>query len=695
MADSNRPEMGQSQRLEQVKRAEEWQDFDQRLVHNGKVRRHIVLKEVVKWFVGSFIVAHFLVAYYLDTYSYLVLDIQKHLQMFNPYEVIKYGLFNDLFIILGYSISFLISYVAYKVFSWKVYLIKLRFTSGLRNYRITKLKNAVLNFELEDGKELDDDQLARAIPSIAQQLGFQFGEYEYLNVKRGKIPKGVIYFTYKLPTKDEAIRGEVKSPSKKALKDDCLLIGVNDKEATPVYTSSISDKGRLAQHGLVVGGSGSGKSFFITNTLMSNFFDTKEHFQEYSHIKIIDFKGSGDYIPFQDYPNVEVLSGDPKEALMGFKDVEIERMARESYMLDNGLKTGDIPKYLFIIDEAQTIAENMASRQNRVLTNTWNNINQLLTTLTAKGRSANISMFVCLQKATAENISTTVRSNLQHRFCMKNDNMEMLIDEDVMKDMGIRPKRMEQGQFFYSDTITGGGLIKPCFAVPMPRLSSDEVKTFDNVNADFMKELNQYKQNAVDTFIALEEEMYMLEESGAIDLSTNHKNYLDEDLNKAVEHNNDMNSVMSIKSSEEIGDILDNSDFVIETVNPNHSSSQNKILDYGIKLVDSLKDEIYANKYFVDSKRDYLIKDGFVVNKISLDTLEIDNEKVAFPISDKHLLKMGIIKQGTMLELELRNSLNELGVEEEDIIDSLQEFDKEFVGLEEPIDWGNFKGDIL
>lgn len=695
MADSLRPDMGQSQRLDQVKRAEEWQDFDQSLVHNGKVRRHIVSRAVFKWFFFSFLLVHLSVAYYLDIYSYLVLDIQKHLILMSPYEVIKYGLLNDVLVVLSYLSVFVLCYFVYKFYTNKVYKIKLRFTSGLRNYKITKIKNAWLSFELEDGKELDDDQLARAIPPIAQQLGFQFGEYEYSDFKKGKSPKGFIYFACKLPTKDEAIRGEVKSPSKKVLKDDCLLIGVNDKESTPVYTSSISDKGRLAQHGLIVGGSGSGKSFFITNTLMSNFFDTKEHFQEYSHIKIIDFKGSGDYIPFKDYPNVEIINGDPKDALMAFKDVEIERMARESYMLDNGLKTGDIPKYLFIIDEAQTIAENMASRQNRVLTNTWNNINQLLTTLTAKGRSANISMFVCLQKATAENISTTVRSNLQHRFCMKNDNMEMLIDEEVMKDMGIRPKRMEQGQFFYSDIITGGGLIKPCFAVPMPKLSVNEVKSFKNVNVDFTNELNQYKQNAVDTYVALEEEMYMLEESGAIDLSTNHKRYVDDDFNKAVENNNDIRNVMSMKSSEEIGDISDNSDFVIETIKPNHSSSQNKILDYGMKLVDSLKDEVYANKHFTDLGLELVVRDGFVINNTSFETYEIENEKVVFPMSDEHLLKMGIIKQGTMLELELRDGLNGLGIEEEDIIDSLNEFDKDFVGLDEPMDWGNFKGDIL
>jgi hypothetical protein len=709
-------EQGQSQLLDQQKRAEEWQDFDERLVHQGKVRRFIVEKYTLGYSAIYSILIHNIL-FYIYVWD-KVHSLDNFIDYGFPWFLAEIGFKIYPLILVGYASVGLFGYLVYRHFKNKTDLIKLRVLAGLRNFKIKNLKGNRVNFELEDGKELDEDQIMRALPILAKQLGFQSGEFEFKKTKRGKRAKGSIVLAEKLPNKDEAMGGEVSSPSKKCLKDNCFLIGVNDKNATPIYTTETTDKGRFQQHGLVVGGSGSGKSYFITNTLMSNFFDTKEHFLEYSHIKIIDFKGSGDYAEFEGYPNVEVLDGDPKRVLSAFKDVEIERMARERYMRDNGLTTGDIPKYIFLIDEAQTIAENMSSKQSRIYTNTWNNINQLLTTLTAKARSANITVIVCLQKATAENISTTVRQNIAHRFCMKNDNMELLINDEVMDRMGIKPKQMEQGQFYYSDTITGGGLIKPCFAVPMPRMSIEDVSKIKDSNIDFKNELKSYKQNAVNKFVEDEETMRILEEEGAIDLSSDHKNYLDQvdqdidrqeyevmkdlgsDFNKEVEMKDDFTNVMSMDDGLESG-FVSKKDLAFDSpYSDSFSLSLDKrdtnpfqkvekfepLKEYGIPLILAMKDIDNANKHFKGLGMNFEVR-GENVFEIGSDSVyKIEDVVVDFPISNEHLLRMGIIKEGTILELELERELADIGLDRSELKESLLEFEEK-AGLDDKFDW--------
>ena len=251
--------------------------------------------------------------------------------------------------------------------------------------------------------------------------------------------------------KDLFGKKEVEKEVEKEVKS--LFIGYDFDTNKKVYTESCDIRGRFNQHCLVVGNHYYSKDFFIEQKLMSQFFDTKEHNQQYSSISVLDINNGfiGIEENYGGFDNLEIIENDVDSILCFLRDLESERKQRQE-MVGSG---EDLDKHIVIINGIDRFKRNLEWRyEHKEVLEKWIEINQLFEGLMAKSRSANISFICSTNSVTANNISISVRDNFRHRFAFQSGNisMKILFWIDELNKLGFdEDVDMELNHYYYQD----------------------------------------------------------------------------------------------------------------------------------------------------------------------------------------------------------------------------------------------------
>jgi hypothetical protein len=252
--------------------------------------------------------------------------------------------------------------------------------------------------------------------------------------------------------------------SKELIGTNKSLLGVEDINGKPLYASFPQTVGMLQGHYLIAGGTGSGKSFMISNWIKSALMgDTAQFIDE---IIVINMKeDSPDWEFLKDYEKASLYTG-VEEALVALKKAELKMLANNRWNNVYGHENTNYGQTIIIIDEIhkfqllasdRTIPQALKLIVNKCLT--------IIDTLATQARSANVFLVGILQKATLDQLSGTYRSNCMNRILLKSDKIssDVVIDEEVKKENMINDQKITSGQFVYYNMQNG--IISHGFAV--------------------------------------------------------------------------------------------------------------------------------------------------------------------------------------------------------------------------------------
>lgn len=222
-----------------------------------------------------------------------------------------------------------------------------------------------------------------------------------------------------------------------------ILMGLQDNETPYVIDFEKNTSGTI------VGGSGSGKSWF-TFSLMWNFVLANSYDQV--QFIIMDAKNASFWKAFARMPHVLGLHYDKDTFLQVLTEVEDER-ARRQEMLEQygaedfrGLRAkmreqGDneglknAPLLVVIMDEITATMEYYKGLDDNK--ETYNAVRGIMTQITAQGRSAGVRLFTIGQRSIDTSVPKGVMSNSSFKFCMKLDNendIKPMFGDDAMKE---------------------------------------------------------------------------------------------------------------------------------------------------------------------------------------------------------------------------------------------------------------------
>lgn len=345
--------------------------------------------------------------------------------------------------------------------------------SGIKNYDIENASVKEINFRLRAGKQNNVNELQSAIPSLVDF----FGKFSGLVDSSAGAGKAKIKFKNKLPTKNDRLP---MIETLNVFSNKSLYLGVKDPANKDYARTQPNDeqKGKLNGHLILVGASGSGKSFGF-NIIAQNWINP-ETYKEIGNIYILNLKGSADYNVYKHLDKVKYASTNKAEAYELVKEVYERMETKYTYNSLHGHENYKGQKDLFIVDEIQTLQEWEESTRDPEERGMVSEMITMFDGLGAKARAANISLLVILQKALVSNLpgGSAFRDNLRHRIGLKNNSMTLLFDEQEMLKFGIDGDKLTQGQFVYKDNLLGESSITEGFIqglnTPYTKLFMDE-----------------------------------------------------------------------------------------------------------------------------------------------------------------------------------------------------------------------------
>lgn len=589
-------ETSQKAQIEQEKRVEKRATIVDRYVNDGKTRYLKILSDSFRIIgilsVLLFISHLFILSYYytggVDTIGmqeYLEIDIWE--QTVEYYIVLAIYCFTPPILLILFFLRYVFKQVDYEN------LLKV---GGINNAKIIKLTNEFIIFKRLKGQTISIKNIESGINEICQYLGKHNAYVEVF----GKDSFKMIFKEY-LPDVDT----NIKAVKLEEIEDkNRLYLGVKDEKRTPVYTKKSEVRGKVNGHLLVVGTTGSGKSYSF-NQIMKNWLNPQSY-KELEKIYILNFKDSADYNPYKKLDKVSYCGNNIRNALKMCKEVELEMIKRYIYNSKHNHENFPGQKILFIVDEIQTIAEEQGSKgASRVDRNSWDELDSIFKKLGSKARAANISLMVILQKGTAENLpgGTTFRDNLRHRFALLNNNMTLLMDAELIEKYNIKSDKLKGGQFVYYDNL-GSGIhdgftLTVDYDVPYDKLlianDSGEDRKIRTI-------LDNYTLIAYRAIELAKEDSQMMEENGAkthIDSISDLKNFEEKDyIELAIK---EIGSIEDSENKEEIPAEFfeleeDNNDDPLEDLS---LDKLNKLSKYKLenKVVEtSINEKVYESK---------------------------------------------------------------------------------------------------
>ncbi|PGT90090.1 FtsK/SpoIIIE domain-containing protein [Bacillus thuringiensis] len=240
-----------------------------------------------------------------------------------------------------------------------------------------------------------------------------------------------------------------------------VLLGLQGNETPYVVDLEKSTSGAI------VGGSGSGKSWF-TFSLMWNFVLANSYDQV--QFLILDAKNATFWKAFSRMPHVLGLHYDKDTFLQVLMEVEDERARRQAMLEEYGAEDfrglraklraqGDyetlknVPLLIVIMDEITATMKYFKGLDDNG--ETYNAVRGVMAQITAQSRSAGVRIYTIGQRSIDTSVPKDVMSNSSFKFCMKLDNpndIKSIFDEDAMKEK--KPDMTGMGIALTSDHTT-------------------------------------------------------------------------------------------------------------------------------------------------------------------------------------------------------------------------------------------------
>ncbi len=387
----------------------------------------------------------------------------------NPFE--ELGIFNAFYSFIYYSFAYnfeswefnilFFSTLTIALIIYFINFIKYRKASsfqkilssiGFSQYFLTKYnkKKNYIELDLIKGEKMAViDDFSKAEEKICQQ--FQREKFKAESFGTSQIR---LNFLEPIPDIRTAPK---KGIYNKYLAENKLFLGIEDTKGKPIFgTEKEQGKGLFNGHWLIVGGSGSGKSFSVKELLKNVLY--KDNFINYNKIYVINFKKSADYNFLKKLNKVE-YGQELDEALKMLKKILLQMFNIYYYNTKNSKDNFEAFQTLVIVDEIQTLQElNDSKSLSKIQKNSVQECLSILEMLSSKARAANISLMVILQQAGVNSLpSTAFRQNLRNRFMLKQENItsaHLAVNVDTLNDNNINPLKLKQGQYIYNDTLT-------------------------------------------------------------------------------------------------------------------------------------------------------------------------------------------------------------------------------------------------
>lgn len=383
------------------------------------------------------------------------------------------------------------------VIEFNDYVAKIMKAAGIDNWEIVNQEELETNPELntiiwkhKSGKKHNIGELESGAKEIASILGKGRAVIKSLDMGKAEMH----FKPYLVSKKDNIPFQKIEMPKNK------LYLGVKNRKEQTFTLPEEESIGGFTQHMMIVGKSGSGKSFFTDNVLMGNWMN-ESNWDDIEKIYIIDYKNSGDYLKYKHLDKVEYSDGSVNSALAIMMKVLRHMLTRYMYQTQNGGGGYKGKKIILLSDEIQRVNAGL-NENDRDKRMAWNKISELYQQFAEQARAANISMISILQKGTIDNLpgGSNFRDNNRHRLALLNDNMSLLLDQELIDKEGIRADRLEQGQFIYMDELQGESSLTEGFGVALDQPWTDYVINYKKLayegkdkDAEIIKTLNNIK----------------------------------------------------------------------------------------------------------------------------------------------------------------------------------------------------------
>lgn len=377
----------------------------------------------------------------------------NNMDSYNFFYFLKVLLTNFKFgIILLFCIPFYFLYVFYK----KYYLVKLKplqkfynlpfYMSSLNSTNNIQNNNSLTNIKNMDKFLKFDEKEKKYLYKTNSILQRDL----YLNNKE-KIEKYLNIENLKVEQEDLIIKLGEKTVPKKVDFDESkyqknvLFLGKseNGKDVNLDINS--------LKHSIIIGESGSGKSVFVQNILLSIF----KNLDKYQEIFLIDFK----LVEMMRYTNtnkkINVVS-EINNFVNLIEELNKIMFERYSFMEKMGLTTYSGKSILVFIDEFRTIENNNLDKKTKEKM-----INNLINLL-QKSRRSKIFFIFSGQKRDTQNINSSILSNIMTKICLKTSNLDNLLKvrgtQEELEDFELSHgeiRDFNRGRMFYKDGDSG------------------------------------------------------------------------------------------------------------------------------------------------------------------------------------------------------------------------------------------------
>ena len=372
---------------------------------------------------------------------------------YNFFYFLKVLLTNFKFgIILLFCIPFYFLYVFYK----KYYLVKLKPLQKFYNLpfymsSLNSTNNIQNNNKLENIKNMDkfikfDEKEKKYLYKTNSILQKDL----YMNNKE-KIEKYLNIENLKVEQEDLIIKlGEKSVPKfvnfdESKYQKNVLFLGKteNGKDVNLDINS--------LKHSIIIGESGSGKSVFVQNILLSIF----KNINKYEDVFLIDFKLVEMMRYTKTNEKINVVSN-IHDFVNLVEELNKIMFNRYRFMEKMGLTTFSGKSILVFIDEFATIENNNLDKKTKEKM-----INNLINLL-QKSRRSKIFFIFSGQKRDTQNINSSVLSNIITKICLKTSNLDNLLKvrgtKEELEDFELSHgeiRDFNRGRMFFKDGDSG------------------------------------------------------------------------------------------------------------------------------------------------------------------------------------------------------------------------------------------------
>jgi len=234
---------------------------------------------------------------------------------------------------------------------------------------------------------------------------FKLGEIEEIRRPEFDQSKVELLFTKaKLPD-----RVDYKDLDRHKIPADHFIIG---ETREGVFAQDISE----LPHMLIAGMTGSGKSVFFKQVLMSLLKSTQN-----IQMHLVDLKGGLEMSDFSQHPKVKIIDN-VEDTLDMLKEVKYEMEKRFAYLKKIGKKTivpsrDKMPRIIVGIDECSVLY----MKKNKGTKDYYHKVEarEITDDIAKLSRAAGIHLVLATQKVTKETIDTSIQDNIAGKVCFK------------------------------------------------------------------------------------------------------------------------------------------------------------------------------------------------------------------------------------------------------------------------------------